>query len=141
MFGDQILCGVVLVGYDVLVFLIMWLLEIEGSISGMVVVFGVGFVNVDIIDVNGVKVNMLSVEVKVSGEVMFEWDGKDVNGNCMLFGSYIFVVIFIDSVGVKIKVNIYVEVFVESVMVGFDGLYFNFKGLGMVLIDYVFCIS
>lgn len=141
MVSDQVLCGVVLVGYQVLVLLEKLVLEKEGSVEGMVVVLLVGIIIVDIIDVIGVKVILLSVEVKVVGEIVFQWDGKDVNGKCMELGKYFIVVNYVDIVGKSIKLFIYVQVLVESVIVGFDGLYLNLKGLGMVLIDYVFCVS
>lgn len=141
MSGDQILRGAALVGHDVLIPSTKWSLEAEGKTSGMVAAPGAGFVNVDITDANGVKVNTLSVEAKASGEVTFEWDGKDANGNRMPPGSYTLAATFTDSAGAKTKTNTYVEAPVESVTVGSDGLYLNLKGLGTAPIDYVLRIS
>ena len=141
MSGDQILRGAALVGHQVLIPSPKWSLEAEGKTNGMVAAPGAGFVNVDITDANGVKVNTLSVEAKAAGEVTFEWDGKDANGNRMPAGSYSIAATFTDSAGAKTKANTYVEAPVESVTVGSDGLYLNLKGLGTAPINYVLRIS
>jgi flagellar basal-body rod modification protein FlgD len=141
MSGDQILRGAALVGHDVLIPSTKWSLETEGATNGMVAAPGAGFVNVDITDANGVKVNTISVEAKAAGEVTFEWDGKDANGNRMPAGSYTLAATFTVSAGAKTKANTYVEAPVESVTVGSDGLYLNLKGLGTAPIDYVLRIS
>ncbi|WP_256776989.1 MULTISPECIES: flagellar hook capping FlgD N-terminal domain-containing protein [unclassified Stenotrophomonas] len=141
MSSDQILRGAALVGHDVLVPSTKWQLEAEGNTNGMVAASGAGFVNVEITDANGVKVNTLSVEAKAAGEVTFDWDGKDANGNRLPPGSYSIAATFTDGAGAKNKVNTYVEAPVESVTVGSDGLYLNLKGLGTAPIDYVLRIS
>ncbi|MCS4232971.1 flagellar hook capping FlgD N-terminal domain-containing protein [Stenotrophomonas rhizophila] len=141
MSSDQILRGAALVGHDVLVPSTKWQLEAEGTTSGMVAASGAGYVNVEITDANGVKVNTISVEAKAAGEVTFDWDGKDANGNRMAPGSYTIAATFTDSAGAQSKVNTYVEAPVESVTVGSDGLYLNLKGLGTAPIDYVLRIS
>jgi flagellar basal-body rod modification protein FlgD len=141
MSSDQILRGAALVGHDVLVPSTKWQLEAEGNTNGMVAASGAGFVNVEITDANGVKVNTLSVEAKAAGEVTFDWDGKDANGNRLPPGSYSIAATFTDSAGAQSKVNTYVEAPVESVTVGSDGLYLNLKGLGTAPIDYVLRIS
>ena len=141
MSSDQILRGAALVGHEVLVPSTTLPLEAEGDVTGMVAAPGAGYVTVDITDANGVKVNQISVEAKAAGEVTFEWDGKDANGNRMPAGSYTLAATFTDSAGAKTKANTYVEAPVESVTVGSDGLYLNLKGLGTAPIDYVLRIS
>jgi flagellar basal-body rod modification protein FlgD len=141
MAGDQVLRGAALVGHDVLVPSTKWQLETEGDTSGMVAAPGAGYVTVDITDANGVKVTQLSVEAKEAGEVTFNWDGKDANGNRMAAGSYTIAATHTDSAGTQTKINTYVEAPVESVTVGSDGLYLNLKGLGTAPIDYVLRVS
>ncbi len=141
MAGDQVLRGAALVGHDVLVPSTKWQLETEGDTSGMVAAPGAGYVTVDITDANGVKVNQLSVEAKAAGEVTFDWDGKDANGNRLAAGSYSITATHTDSAGTQTKINTYVEAPVESVTVGSDGLYLNLKGLGTAPIDYVLRVS
>ena len=102
---------------------------------------GAGFVNVDITDANGVKVNTLSVEAKAAGEVTFEWDGKDANGKRMEPGKYNIVANHVDTAGKSTKLSTFVQAPVESVTVGSDGLYLNLKGLGTAPIDYVLRVS
>ncbi|MNN96864.1 Basal-body rod modification protein FlgD [compost metagenome] len=87
------------------------------------------------------KVTQLSVEAKEAGEVTFDWDGKDANGNRMAAGSYTIAATHTDSAGTQTKINTYVEAPVESVTVGSDGLYLNLKGLGTAPIDYVLRVS
>jgi len=141
MSSDQILRGAALVGHEVLVPSEKLALEKEGDVTGMVAAPGAGFVTVDITDANGVKVNQISVEAKASGEVTFDWDGKDANGNRMAEGTYTIAASHTDTAGTKTKLNTYVQAPVESVTVGTDGLYLNLKGLGTAPIDYVLRIS
>lgn len=141
MSSDQVLRGAALVGHDVLVPSTKWQLETEGEVSGMVAAPGAGFVTVDITDANGIKVNTLSVEAKASGELTFDWDGKDASGNRLDPGSYSIAATHTDTSGAQTKVNTYVEAPVESVTVGSDGLYLNLKGLGTAPIDYVLRVS
>jgi len=141
MSSDQILRGAALVGHEVLVPSTTLPLEAEGDVTGMVAAPGAGYVTVDITDANGVKVNQISVEAKAAGEVTFDWDGKDANGNRMAAGTYTITAAHTDTAGAKTTLNTYVQAPVESVTVGSDGLYLNLKGLGTAPIDYVLRVS
>jgi flagellar basal-body rod modification protein FlgD len=136
MSGDQILRGAALVGHDVLIPSTKWSLETEGATNGMVAAPGAGFVNVDITDANGVKVNTISVEAKAAGEVTFEWDGKDANGNRLAPGTY-GVTASIGTGEAKKDLSTYVESRVDSVTVGSDGVFLDLAGLGTAPLDYV----
>ncbi len=141
MASDQVLRGAALVGHDVLVPSEKMVLEKEGSASGTVAAPGAGFVTVDITDANGVKVKQLSIEAKASGEVAFDWDGTDTNGNRMAPGTYTIAATHAATNGTETKLSTYVQAPVESVTVGSDGLYLNLKGLGTAPIDYVLRVS
>ena len=141
MAGDQVLRGAALVGHDVLVPSTKMVLDSEGGASGTVAAPGAGFVTVDITDANGVKVKQLSVEAKASGEVAFDWDGTDANGNRMAPGSYTVAATHTGADGAQTTLSTYVQAPVESVTVGSDGLYLNLKGLGTAPIDYVLRVS
>lgn len=141
MASDQVLRGAALVGHDVLVPSTRMVLDAEGGSSGTVAAPGAGFVTVDITDANGIKVKQLSVEAKASGEVAFDWDGTDANGNRLPAGSYTIAATHAGSNGSETKLSTYVQAPVESVTVGSDGLYLNLKGLGTAPIDYVLRVS
>lgn len=141
MSSDQILKGAALVGHEVLVPSSKLALEETGEVSGTVAAPGAGTVIVDITDANGVKVNQISVEASAGGEVAFQWDGTDADGNRMPPGSYNITANHTDTAGTQSKLNTYVQAEVESVTVGSDGLYLNLKGLGTAPLDYVLRIS
>jgi flagellar basal-body rod modification protein FlgD len=141
MAGDQVLRGAALVGHEVLVPSTQWQLDGEGDTSGMVAAPGAGYVNVDITDANGIKVSTVTVEAKEAGEVTFNWDGKDANGDRLPAGKYTLAATHTDTAGTQTKLSTYVEAPVESVTVGSDGLYLNLKGLGTAPLDYVLRVS
>ncbi len=141
MSSDQILRGAALVGHEVLVPSTKLSLEAEGGTSGTVAAPGAGTITIDITDANGVKVDQLSIPASASGEVAFEWDGTDADGERMPAGSYTITATHTDTSGAQSKLNTYVQAEVESVTVGSDGLYLNLKGLGTAPLDYVLRIS
>ena len=141
MSSDQVLRGAQLVGHEVLVPSAKMALEDTGSVSGVVAAPSAGTVNFDITDANGQKIKTLSVQADKAGEVAFEWDGTDANGNRMAAGSYSIAATHTDSSGANSTLSTYVQAPVESVTVGSDGLYLNLKGLGTAPIDYVLRVS
>ncbi|HDS1038090.1 TPA: flagellar hook assembly protein FlgD [Stenotrophomonas maltophilia] len=141
MASDQVLRGAALVGHEVLVPSEKLVLEKEDDVSGTVAAPAAGIVTVDVTDANGAKVTSISVEAKAAGEVAFQWDGKDANGNRMAPGKYSIVANHVDTAGKSTKLSTYVQAPVESVTVGSDGLYLNLKGLGTAPIDYVLRVS
>ncbi|WP_312709613.1 flagellar hook capping FlgD N-terminal domain-containing protein [Stenotrophomonas sp.] len=141
MASDQVLRGAALVGHEVLVPSEKLVLEEDGTVSGTVAAPAAGIVTVDVTDANGAKVTSISVEAKAAGEVSFQWDGKDANGNRMEPGKYSIVANHVDTAGTSTKLSTYVQAPVESVTVGSDGLYLNLKGLGTAPIDYVLRVS
>jgi flagellar basal-body rod modification protein FlgD len=141
MSSDQVLRGAQLVGHEVLVPSAKMALEDTGSVSGVVAAPSAGTVNFDITDANGQKIKTLSVQADKAGEVAFEWDGTDANGNRMAAGTYSITANHTDTSGTDSKLSTYVQAPVESVTVGSDGLYLNLKGLGTAPIDYVLRVS
>ncbi|HYG05671.1 MAG TPA: flagellar hook capping FlgD N-terminal domain-containing protein [Stenotrophomonas sp.] len=139
--SDQVLRGAQLVGHEVLVPSAKLALEDTGTVSGVVAAPSAGTVNFDITDANGQKVKTISVQADASGEVAFEWDGTDANGNRMAAGTYAITATHTDTSGTDSKLSTYVQAPVESVTVGSDGLYLNLKGLGTAPIDYVLRVS
>jgi len=139
--SDQVLRGAQLVGHEVLVPSAKMALESTGSVSGVVAAPSAGTVNFDITDANGQKVKTLSVKADAAGEVNFEWDGTDDNGNRLAAGSYGITATHTDSSGTDSTISTYIQAPVESVTIGSDGLYLNLKGLGTAPIDYVLRVS
>jgi len=139
--SDQVLRGAQLVGHEVLVPSAKLALENSGNVTGVVAAPSAGTVNFDITDANGQKVKTISVQADKAGEVAFEWDGTDANGNRMAAGSYSIAATHTDSSGANSTLSTYVQAPVESVTVGSDGLYLNLKGLGTAPIDYVLRVS
>lgn len=141
MAGDQILKGAALVGHEVLVPSSRLSLEAEGGTGGTVAAPSTGHVTIDITDANGRKVNQLTVPAEAAGEVNFQWDGTDADGQRMPPGSYSIVATHVAGDGTQSKLSTYVQAAVESVTVGADGLYLNLKGLGTAPLDYVLRVS
>lgn len=139
--SDQVLRGAQLVGHEVLVPSAKLALDDTGSVNGVVAAPSAGTVNFDITDANGQKVKTLSVQADAAGEVAFEWDGTDANGNRMAAGTYSITATHTDTSGTDSTLSTYVQAPVESVTVGSDGLYLNLKGLGTAPIDYVLRVS
>jgi len=141
MSSDQVLRGAQLVGHQVLVPSAKLALEDTGSVSGVVAAPSAGTVNFDITDANGQKVKTISVQADAAGEVAFDWDGTDANGNRLAAGSYGITATHTDTSGANSTISTYVQAPVESVTVGSDGLYLNLKGLGTAPINYVLRVS
>jgi flagellar basal-body rod modification protein FlgD len=141
MSSDQVLRGAQLVGHEVLVPSANMALDDTGAVSGVVAAPSAGTVNFDITDANGQKIKTLSVQADKAGEVAFEWDGTDANGNRLAAGTYGITATHTDTSGTDSKLSTYVQAPVESVTVGSDGLYLNLKGLGTAPIDYVLRVS
>jgi len=139
--SDQVLRGAQLVGHKVLVPSAKLALEDTGNVTGVVAAPDAGTVNFDITDANGQKVKTISVQAAKAGEVAFDWDGTDANGNRMAAGSYSIAATYTDTSGADSTLSTYVQAPVESVTVGSDGLYLNLKGLGTAPIDYVLRVS
>jgi len=141
MASDQILRGATMVGHKVLVPASKMVLGEDGSTGGTVAAPGPGTLTVDITDANGDKVTQLAVPATDAGELSFQWDGTDANGNRLPAGTYNIAASFTDSSGAKSDLSTYVQADVESVTVGSDGLYLNLKGLGAAPLDYVLRVS
>lgn len=88
MNSDQVLKGAALVGHNVLVPSAQVAIDATGSAKGVVAATSAGFVNFEITDANGTFVKQISVPASAAGEVSFDWDGTDANGNRMAAGKY-----------------------------------------------------
>lgn len=133
---DQMLRGAALVGRDVLVPSAKMSLGSEGSVSGVVAAPDAGTVTFDITDANGQSVRQISVQADKAGEVAFEWDGKDKDGNRLPAGTY-GVAASIGTGDESKTLSTYVEARVQSVTVGSDGVFLDLPGLGTAPLDYV----
>ena len=133
---DQMLRGASLVGRTVLVPSAKMALEGEGSVKGVVAAPDAGTVTFDITDANGQSVRKITVTAEKAGEVAFEWDGKDADGNRLAAGTY-GVTATIGSGETKKDLSTYVESRVDSVTVGSDGVFLDLAGLGTAPLDYV----
>ena len=133
---DQMLRGAALVGRSVLVPSAKMSLGSEGSVNGVVAAPDAGTVTFDITDANGQSVRKITVQAEKAGEVAFEWDGKDANGNRLAAGTY-GVTASIGTGETKKDLSTYVESRVDSVTVGSDGVFLDLAGLGTAPLDYV----
>ncbi|BDU17832.1 flagellar hook capping FlgD N-terminal domain-containing protein [Lysobacter auxotrophicus] len=133
---DQMLRGASLVGRSVLVPSAKMSLGSEGSVNGVVAAPDSGTVTFEITDANGQSVRKLTVQAEKAGEVAFEWDGRDANGNRLAAGTY-GVTATIGSGETKKDLSTYVESRVDSVTVGSDGVFLDLAGLGTAPLDYV----
>ena len=133
---DQMLRGASLVGRTVLVPSAKMALEGEGSVKGVVAAPDAGTVTFDITDANGHSVRKITVTAEKAGEVAFEWDGKDADGNRLAAGTY-GVTATMGSGEAKQDLSTYVESRVDSVTVGSDGVFLDLAGLGTAPLDYV----
>ncbi|MDR0182958.1 flagellar hook capping FlgD N-terminal domain-containing protein [Lysobacter arvi] len=133
---DQMLRGASLVGRSVLVPSAKMALASEGSVKGVVAAPDAGTVTFDITDPNGSSVRKITVKADKAGEVAFEWDGKDANGNRLAAGTY-GVTATMGSGETKKDLSTYVESRVDSVTVGSDGVFLDLAGLGTAPLDYV----
>ncbi|WP_206861566.1 flagellar hook capping FlgD N-terminal domain-containing protein [Lysobacter changpingensis] len=133
---DQMLRGASLVGRTVLVPSAKMALEGEGSVRGVVAAPDAGTVTFDITDANGQSVRKIIVTAEKAGEVAFEWDGKDADGNRLVAGTY-GVTASMGSGETRQDLSTYVESRVDSVTVGSDGVFLDLAGLGTAPLDYV----
>ena len=133
---DQMLRGAALVGRSVLVPSAKMSLGSEGNVNGVVAAPDAGTVTFDITDANGQRVRKITVQAEKAGEVAFEWDGKDANGNRLAAGTY-GVTATIGTGETKKDLSTYVESRVDSVTVGSDGVFLDLAGLGTAPLDYV----
>lgn len=133
---DQLLRGAALVGRNVLVPSAKMALGAEGSVNGVVAAPDAGSITFDITDANGQKVRQITVQADKAGEVSFEWDGKDADGNRLPAGTYGVAATF-GAGEDKETLATYVEAPVKSVTVGSDGVFLDLAGLGTAPLDYV----
>jgi flagellar basal-body rod modification protein FlgD len=138
--NDQVLRGAALVGHEVLVPSASLALDGSGA-RGAVAAPSPGSVSFTVTDANGQKVHEFSLPASKAGEVTFNWDGNDANGNPLPPGKYGITATHTAVNGTQSKVDTYVRGKVESVTVGTDGLYLDLSGMGTVPLDYVLRVS
>lgn len=137
MQADQILRGTTLIGREVLVPAAAMSLGDEGGAGGVVAAPGPGTVAFQVTDANGQVVRELHVQTAAGGEVAFDWDGNDAQGERLPAGQYGVSASHMDSAGGRSELSTYVRGRVQSVSVGNDGLYLDLPGLGTAPISYV----
>ncbi|WP_411833297.1 FLgD tudor-like domain-containing protein [Pseudoxanthomonas mexicana] len=138
---DQVLKSALLVGHSVLLPSQKIALTGNGAATGSVMARGMGIVNIQIIDDCGVVVRKLVLEAGGKGELPFSWDGRNARGDQAPIGTYTLKAIHVASQGASTTLDTYVDVKVESVTIGTDGLYLNLPGLGAASLDYVLRIG
>ena len=141
MANDQILRATNLVGHGVLVPSDYFSLEESGGASGVIAASGPGSLTVGVFDASGKQVATLNETASSSGELAFQWDGNDSNGNRLPAGKYSVSAQFIPAGGEAEAVQTYIQAPVESVLIGSDGLYLNLKNLGTTSLDQVLRVS
>ena len=139
--NDQILKGSALVGHSVLVPSEQWALESTGGASGLIAAPQAGALAVTITDANGSVVRTINAQASSAGELAFNWDGTNDNGERMAAGKYTLSASFTPSNGSASAVQTYIQAPVESVTIGSDGLYLNLKNLGAAPLEQVLRVS
>ena len=141
MTNDQILKGSALVGHQVLVPSGQWALEGTGAVSGLIAAPQAGNLEVTITDANGDVVRTLTTQASAAGELPFQWDGLNADGQRMPAGKYSLSARFSTNDGTTAAAQTYIQAPVESVTIGSDGLYLNLKNLGAAPLDQVLRVS
>ncbi|KRG78906.1 flagellar basal body rod modification protein [Stenotrophomonas ginsengisoli] len=140
--NDQILKGTALVGHSVLVPSNQWALDSDGTgASGLVAAPQAGSLEVTITDANGDVVRTLNSQTSSAGELAFNWDGNNDQGQVMAAGKYTLSARFTPSNGTASDIQTYIQAPVESVTIGSDGLYLNLKNLGAAPLEQVLRVS
>lgn len=141
MTNDQILKGSALVGHQVLVPSSQWALDSVGDVSGLIAAPQAGNLEVTITDASGNVVRTLNTQASAAGELPFQWDGLNSDGQRMPAGKYSLTARFSGNDGTAADVQTYIQAPVESVTIGSDGLYLNLKNLGAAPLDQVLRVS
>lgn len=140
--NDQILKGTALVGHSVLVPSSQWALDSDGKgASGLVAAPQAGSLEVTITNANGDVVRTLNSQTSSAGELAFNWDGNNDQGQAMAAGKYTLSARFTPSNGTASDIQTYIQAPVDSVTIGSDGLYLNLKNLGAAPLEQVLRVS
>ena len=140
--NDQILKGSALVGHSVLVPSNQWALDSDGTgASGLIAAPQAGSLEVTITNANGDVVRTLNSQTSSAGELAFNWDGNNDQGQAMAAGKYTLSARFTPSNGTASDIQTYIQAPVDSVTIGSDGLYLNLKNLGAAPLEQVLRVS
>lgn len=131
--GDQALRGAALIGRNALIETDRLALGTDAdgvlSASGVAAAPGAGLITVDITSANGALVRRLQVQAQGAGDVAFQWDGTNAQGQAMAPGTYLMRASFgsgrdAQAVGTGTMAPI------ESVTLDPQGMLLNLRGLG-----------
>lgn len=131
--GDQALRGAALIGRTALIETdrLPLVADADGvlSASGVAASPGAGTITVDITSTNGTLVRRLQVPAEAAGDVSFQWDGTNDQGQTVAPGTYLMRASFgtgrdAQAVGTGTMVPI------ESVTLDPQGMLLNLRGLG-----------
>lgn len=131
--GDQALRGAALIGRNALIETDRLALGADAdgalSASGVAAAPGAGLITVDITSANGALVRRLQVQAQGAGDVAFQWDGTNAQGQAMAPGTYLMRASFgsgrdAQAVGTGTMAPI------ESVTLDPQGMLLNLRGLG-----------
>lgn len=131
--GDQALRGAALIGRNALIETDRLALGADAdgalSASGVAAAPGAGMVTVDITSTNGALVRRLQVQAQGAGDVAFQWDGTNAQGQAVAPGTYLMRASFgsgrdAQAVGTGTMAPI------ESVTLDPQGMLLNLRGLG-----------
>lgn len=131
--GDQALRGAALIGRNALIETDRLALGADAdgalSASGVAAAPGAGMVTVDITSANGALVRRLQVQAQGAGDVAFQWDGTNAQGQAVAPGTYLMRASFgsgrdAQAVGTGTMAPI------ESVTLDPQGMLLNLRGLG-----------
>lgn len=131
--GDQALRGAALIGRNALIETDRLALGADAdgalSASGVAAAPGAGLITVDITSANGALVRRLQVQAQGAGDVAFQWDGTNAQGQAVAPGTYLMRASFgsgrdAQAVGTGTMAPI------ESVTLDPQGMLLNLRGLG-----------
>ena len=131
--GDQALRGAALIGRNALIETDRLVLVADAdaglTASGLAAAPAAGPVNIDIFAANGALVRRLQVQAEGAGDVAFQWDGNNEQGQAVTPGVYLMRASFgsgrdAQAVGTGTMATI------ESVTLDPQGMLLNLRGLG-----------
>jgi flagellar basal-body rod modification protein FlgD len=107
-----------------------------GKIDGKFSATGSGKVTVDVKDSNGVVVRQLEVDAGGAGNVDFQWDGLDNNGNAATAGNYTFTA----QLGAT-KLDTQIASRIDSISYTASGIVINLEGKDNVTFDQILSLE
>jgi flagellar basal-body rod modification protein FlgD len=131
MENDQALRAATLVNHEALVDANSLSLGAGKGVNGEIVATSAGPMQVEVVDGSGQVVRRMTVDASAAGNIPFNWDGRDDNGDAAAAGQY--TVRATAGTGADAQaLDVRVAAHIDSVSIEASGLVLNLAGLGSV---------